>query len=201
MPKIKYTKNELKAQRDNLGRFKRFLPTLELKREQLQLETRRVEALIEKKKAQEEALLANIAEWIRMFAEDLKIEERLKVATIRRNAANIAGVAIPLFEEVVFEEAPLDLFETPPWIDDGIAALKELVRLRAEQMVLAEQFRLLGAELLVTSQRVNLFERVKIPEASNNIRVIRIFLGDLDAAGVVRSKIAKRKSMALMKSA
>ncbi len=201
MPKIKYTKNELKAQRDNLGRFKRFLPTLELKREQLQMETRRVEVLIEKKKAEENALFADITEWIRLFAESSGIEGRLKVASVRRSSVNIAGVVIPVFEEVLFDEEPLDLFETPPWLDDGITALKKLARLRAEQMILAEQFRLLSAELLVTSQRVNLFEKVKIPEASNNIRVIRIFLGDLDAAAVVRSKIAKRKSMALMKTA
>jgi V/A-type H+-transporting ATPase subunit D len=120
---------------------------------------------------------------------------------VRRSSVNIAGVVIPVFEEVLFEEEPLDLFATPPWLDDGMAALKDLARLRAEQMILEEQFRLLSAELLVTSQRVNLFEKVKIPEASNNIRVIRIFLGDMDAAGVVRSKIAKRKSLALMKSA
>jgi V/A-type H+-transporting ATPase subunit D len=31
MAKIKYTKNELKRQKDNLKRFTRYLPTLELK--------------------------------------------------------------------------------------------------------------------------------------------------------------------------
>ena len=201
MRKIKYTKNELKAQRDNLGRFERFLPTLELKREQLQLETRRVEAAIEKKKAEEAAFLADLAGWIRLFAEDIDISDYLKVSAIRQDSTNIAGVVIPLFEEVVFEEVPADLFETPAWLDDGVAALKKLIGLRAERRILAEQLRLLNAELLVTSQRVNLFEEVKIPEASENIRVIRIFLGDLDAAGVVRAKIAKRKTIAIMKSA
>lgn len=201
MGKIKYTKNELKTQRDALSRFRRFLPTLELKREQLQLEMRRVDAAIQEKKAAETALREDIGRWIRLFAEDIDFARYLKVTEIKRSTGNVAGVAIPVFEEVVIEEAPVDLFNTPAWLDDGLDALKKLIGLRAEQYVLAEQHRSLSAELLVTTQRVNLFEKVKIPEASENIRVIRIFLGDQDAAGVVRAKIAKRKSIALMKSA
>jgi V/A-type H+-transporting ATPase subunit D len=53
---------------------------------------------------------------------------------------------------------------------------------------------LLSKELRTTTQRVNLFEKVKIPECKENMRIIRIYLGDVDTAGVVRSKIAKRKS-------
>lgn len=198
MPKIKYTKNELKAQRDNLGRFERFLPTLELKREQLQLETRRAEAAITGKQAEEQSLLADMRRWISMFAEDIDYSRYLKAKEIKSGSTNIAGVVIPVFEEVVFEENTPDLFETPAWLDEGLAALKKLVSVRAELQVLAERLRLLAFELLVTSQRINLFEKVKIPEASENIRVIRIFLGDLDAAGVVRAKIAKRKTAAMM---
>lgn len=201
MRKIKYTKNELKAQRDNLSRFQRFLPTLELKREQLQLETRHVESAIEKKKAAEAELLEDIGKWVRLFAEPVGLSNFLTAVRIKQGSANIAGVPIPVFEEVVFEEKAPDLFETPAWMDDGLAMLKRLIVLRAEQAVLAEELRLLEAELRVTTQRVNLFEKVKIPEASENIRVIRIFLGDLDAAGVVRAKIAKRKSTALMETA
>lgn len=201
MRKIKYTKNELKAQRDNLNRFQRFLPTLELKREQLQLETRRVEAAVERKKAEESALLEDVGRWVALFASDIDFSGYLKVSDVRRGSTNIAGVVIPIFKDVIFAEVAVDLFETPAWLDDGLAVLKKLAVLRAEQRVLVEQLRLLSAELLVTSQRVNLFEKVKIPQASENIRVIRIFLGDLDAAGVVRAKIAKRKAVVRMKSA
>ena len=58
---------------------------------------------------------------------------------------------------------------------------------------LQEQMDLLGKELRTTSQRVNLFEKVKIPEAKENIRRISIYLGDQDTSAVVRGKIAKRK--------
>ena len=54
---------------------------------------------------------------------------------------------------------------------------------------------LLEKELRSTSQRVNLFEKVKIPEAKENIRIIGVFLGDQQTAAVVRGKISKKKLM------
>jgi V/A-type H+-transporting ATPase subunit D len=61
--------------------------------------------------------------------------------------------------------------------------------------VLQEQTRLLREELRITTQRVNLFEKVKIPETKTNIRIIQIHLGDQQTAAVVRGKIAKNKIM------
>ena len=48
-------------------------------------------------------------------------------------------------------------------------------------------------ELRATSQRVNLFEKVKIPETKENIRKIGVYMADQQVAAVVRSKISKRK--------
>ena len=58
---------------------------------------------------------------------------------------------------------------------------------------LEKQVELLGKELRTTSQRVNLFEKVKIPEAKENIRIIGVYLGDQQTAAVVRGKISKKK--------
>ncbi len=73
--------------------------------------------------------------------------------------------------------------------------MEQLYRLRVERRLLEETHRLLAEELRTTSQRVNLFEKVKIPECRENIRVINIFLGDENTSAVVRSKIAKGKSV------
>lgn len=90
---------------------------------------------------------------------------------------NIAGIAIPTFDRVEFEPADWDLFDTEWYVDDAVQALKDAVSLREAYKVLEEQHRLLSAELRSTSQRVNLFEKVKIPECKENIRRIRIMLG------------------------
>ena len=71
--------------------------------------------------------------------------------------------------------------------------MKELASLDARIGILARQAELLGEELRITSQRVNLFEKVKIPETRENIRMIQIYLGDEQTAAVVRGKIAKNK--------
>jgi V/A-type H+-transporting ATPase subunit D len=201
MAKIKYTKNELKTQRDALTRFRRYLPTLLLKKQQLQLEMRMLEAQIAAKRAEEEKARADLAVWVNLFSEPFDFAPYIKVTEIKRSSGNIAGVTIPLFESLRFEEALPDLFETPAWVDGGIDLLRQLIRLRVERQVIEEQHRLLSDELRTTSQRVNLFEKVKIPECRENIRVIRIFMGDQQTAAVARSKIAKSKSVEKVRSA
>ena len=194
MAKIKHTKNELKAQRDALKRFTRYLPTLQLKKQQLQLEVRQLEARVEAKRAEEKQRRDELASWVKLFAEPVDWEKYLRIEEVRRGHNNIAGVNIPTLEALAFARVAPDGFSTPAWFDDGLSMLEALVRLRVERLVLEEQAQLLAAELQTTNQRVNLFEKVKIPAAEENIRVIRIFLGDQMTAEVARSKIAKGKS-------
>ena len=100
---------------------------------------------------------------------------------------------VPVYHSTDFELEPYDLFSADPWIDDGIEAVKAIVELRIERDIIREQNRLIVQELRVTTQRVNLFEKVKIPEAKENIRLIQISISDNDIAAVARSKIAKKK--------
>jgi V/A-type H+-transporting ATPase subunit D len=193
MGRIKYTKTELKGQRDALRRFERYLPTLQLKKQQLQVEVWRVGSRIEEKEAEERALQRQLETWIRLFAEPVDFAAYLKLSEIRRTVGNIAGVGIPVLQEIRLAKSAPDLFATAPWVDDGLRAIEQLLRLRIERQILEEERRLLSEELRVTSQRVNLFEKVKIPECRKNIRIIRIFLGDLRTADVARAKLAKSR--------
>ena len=195
MAKIKYTKNELKAQRDSLARFTRYLPTLLLKKQQLQMELRGLDAQIAEKRGEEESARDDLSSWVKLFSEPFDFEPYIQVDRIERSTGNIAGVSIPIFGSISFVEETPDLFETPAWIGRGIDLLRQLIRLRVERQIIEEQHRLLSDELRTTSQRVNLFEKVKIPECKENIRVIRIFMGDQQTAAVARSKIAKGKSV------
>ena len=87
----------------------------------------------------------------------------------------------------------LDPVLTPWYADEASEALKQAVALRAAGRIIEEQERMLSEELRSTSQKVNLFEKVKIPECRENIRRIRIYIADQETAAVARSKIAKRK--------
>lgn len=193
MAKIKLTKNELKRQKDDLARFNRYLPTLQLKKQQLQIEIRKVEAQQRTTRERQDGIAAGLMKWVDVFGEELGLEGLIEVDSLKVEAGNIAGIVIPVFVGLDFGEVEYDLHALPLWVDTALRRLREILRLEAELKVLDEQVRLLGDELRVTTQRVNLFEKVKIPEARGNIRRIRIYLGDQQTAAVVRGKIAKRK--------
>jgi len=195
MGKVKNTKTELKAQRDALKRYRRYLPTLQLKKQQLQMEIRGVDQRVAEKKAEEETARGMLADWIKLYSDPLDYLAWLQVESIEVEPGNIAGVAVRTLKEIRFRRTPPDLWATPVWLDEGLATLETLFRLRIERRLLEETLRLLAKELRTTSQRVNLFEKVKIPECAENIRRIRIFLGDENTSAVVRSKIAKGKSV------
>ncbi|HKI58611.1 MAG TPA: V-type ATP synthase subunit D [Trueperaceae bacterium] len=194
MSRVRASKQELKRQRDALARFRRYLPTLQLKKRQLQMEVRRVEAQEREALTALESATVELEPWIALFAGDLRVEDHLRVSELLLGEANIAGIGVPVFEGVAFVRTPPDLYATPPFLDDAVAAVEALLRLRLQVRTLARQRELLEAELRITSQRVNLFEKVKIPEAERDIRTIRIALGDQQAAEVVRAKIAKGKT-------
>ena len=194
MAKIRLTKNELKVQKDALKMYRRYLPTLTLKKQQLQIEIRTIEANAKAVRQEREALERGFSDWIAVFSERSAFPEGvIRVSNIRKGKGNIAGVDIPTFEGADFERKEYDLYETPLWVDIAIGHMERAMRLDLEASVLDEQAKLLKAELLATSQRVNLFEKVKIPEAEDNIRRISIYMADQQVSAVVRSKISKRK--------
>jgi len=193
MAKIKYTKNELKGQKDALKRFRRFLPTLILKKQQLQIEIRKIEQQKKQKARDLESLMEKTEPWIAVFAEEAGLEKLLRIRRVDLEAGNITGVEIPLLKNIEFAVEEYDLVRTPLWVDAGIEVLKTAVTLNRELEILEEQIRRLAQELRITTQRVNLFEKVKIPEAQENIRKIMIYLGDQQTAAVVCGKIAKNK--------
>ncbi len=194
MAKIKLTKGELKRQRDDLTQFSRYLPTLQLKKQQLQLEILQQNSILAEKK---QALLKKkqaIGLWIGLFTdESVDLRPSLLPRRIITHPKNIAGIDIPVFDAVEFDAPDYDLFVTPLWVDAAINALRLVIILKREISVVEQGIVVLRQELRITTQRVNLFEKVKIPLAEENIRLIKIYIGDQMANAVGRCKIAKRK--------
>ena len=192
MAKIKLTKNELKKQKDSLKMFQRYLPTLILKKQQLQQEIRVTEIRINELNAEKEKLEETFKTWIGVFGEiGFFTQDILKITAIKTSRGNIAGVNIPIFEGADFEIAKYDLFKMPLWLDTAVECMKKTLSLDIEAQIVEEQLQSLQRELRVTTQRVNLFEKVKIPETRGHIKKIQVYLGDQQTAAVVRGKIAK----------
>jgi len=193
--KIKYTRPELKRQRDLLTRFERYLPTLKLKQQQLQLTVRNVRKELRQAEDQARRAEARFNAYRRVLADraGLDVEGAAEPDEVRTSTANVAGVRVPVFEDVTFRAPTYSLFATPAWVDQALADLRRRNRLRAQAEILRDQYERLQRELTKIMQRVNLFEKVKIPETRDNIRRIRIQLGDAMTAAVCRAKIAKEK--------
>jgi V/A-type H+-transporting ATPase subunit D len=193
--KIRLTRPELRRQRDMLRRFERYLPMLKLKQQQLQLTMRQLarkrrEVMSDRDDAREqfgryESVLADVA--------GVDVEKLAEPEEIRTGSDNVAGLELPTFEDVSFPQADYSLFATPAWVDRALADLRQVNRLQAELDVLEKRYQLLNRELTKIIQRVNLFEKVMIPQCRENIRRIRIKLDDEQTAGVARAKIAKEK--------
>ena len=196
---IKLTKNELKKQKDNLKQFQRYLPTLQLKKQQLQSVIMGIRQELERKEAERIQMIGDLDDWIAVFAEneifdeDKKLDRLVQPDRVTVKDENVAGVTIPAFEELTFKDINYDVDDYPLWVDTAVFKLREIARLDALVSTLRKQTELLEKELRTTSQRVNLFEKVKIPEAKENIRVIQVYLGDQQTAAVVRGKISKKK--------
>ncbi|MDD2597804.1 MAG: V-type ATP synthase subunit D [Kiritimatiellae bacterium] len=192
MAKVKLTKTELKTQSDALKRFERFLPMLQLKKQQLQAEIAEIATKAEQLAKRQADSQRVLSAWVELFAgESDQLNELVTLEQVLTDTSNIAGVAIPIYTGLKTKVAEIDLFATPPWVDDAVKMLITTLEFKAEQAVLERQHQLITEELTTTSQRVNLFEKVKIPECKENIRVIKIALGDEQTASVTRGKIAK----------
>ena len=194
MAKIKLTKNELKVQKDALKMYRRYLPTLTLKKQQLQAEIRTIEAKAKAVREEKNQLEKGFKDWIAVFSEKEAFPDGIiTVSNIKKGRGNIAGVDIPTFNGADFSRGDYDLYSTPLWVDIAGDHMERAMLLDLEAVVLVEQVRLLEGELRSTSQRVNLFEKLKIPETQENIKKISIYMADQQVSAVVRSKISKRK--------
>jgi V/A-type H+-transporting ATPase subunit D len=167
---------------------------LQLKKQQLQMEILHQVSILQEKRHSERHHLKSIEAWAGVLADkSFDIKLYLKPQQIITDIRNIAGTDIPVFIKAQFPETEYDLFLTPLWIDAAIEGLRALVVLREDISVIEKGIVILRGELRITTQRVNLFEKVKIPEAEESIRLIKIYIGDQMANAVGRSKIAKRK--------
>lgn len=192
---VKLTKNELRIQQTRLTQFKRYLPTLQLKKAMLQFEVSLVYIEIGKLKEEFALIRSEVENFSPFLLEKVACDvvHYADVLHVKKRYENIAGVEIPIMERVVFREPEYFLFDTPVWTDRATELLRVFVIAREKISIAEEKRRALEKELREVSIRVNLFEKILIPRAQENIKKIRIFLGDQQLASVAQAKVAKRK--------
>lgn len=195
MAEIKLTKNELRNQQTHLGQLEKYLPTLQLKKAMLQSEVHEARMEIHRLEEIEKEKRKIVEHFAPLLTTKTSIDplDAIKIKKVEKHYENIAGVEVPYFDSLEFEDFSYSLFETPPWVDAAIIELRELRASKEQIQVALEKKEALEKELREVSIRVNLFEKILIPRASENIRTIKVFLGDQELAAVSRAKVAKTK--------
>lgn len=192
---IKFTKTELRDQQHKLTQLQKYLPTLQLKKALLQLEVELVVNAMEAEQTEFDAVYGRLNRYASLFSDRdaAPLFDAVTVKNVEVRFENIAGTEVPYFEKIDFAPKDYSLFDTPFWMENAGTELEHLISSREKMKLLQERRRLLEKELRDVSIRVNLFEKILIPRTQENIRRIRIFLGDQLLAAVSQAKVSKRK--------
>jgi V/A-type H+-transporting ATPase subunit D len=185
-------KSSLSHEQARLRRFSEFLPSLDMKRRQLLAELARARRALQDARQELQAIDPRIAERLPMLADQrLDLHGLVRVTEVRRGLRNVMGVRLPQVQEVRFQVQDYALLGRPPWVDELVGELKKALRLRLVIESINEQARLLDQAVRKVTQRVNLFDKVLIPDTRGDIRRIQLYLSEQDRAAVVRAKLAK----------
>lgn len=195
MAEIKLNKTELKNQKTLLEQLTKYLPTLQLKKQQLQMEVEVARGQLNRLEEDIEKRRREIAEWSVLFSQRLTVDmfDYIELEKVFTETENVAGVDVPVFAGVSFKERHYSFFIMPVWLDRAVKELKDLIAVRERIKVARRRLELLAEELRLTNIKVNLFEKRLIPQCRENIRRIKIFLGDQEIAAICNAKIAKGK--------
>lgn len=195
MPRLKLTKNELRLQQNKLKQLNRYLPTLHLKKALIQTQVTEAKNDIQRLEDDLKEKLLTTQTFAGLFADNLAIDISpfITIKSIKKHIENIAGADVPVFDSVSFENLSYDLFETPVWLESAIYSLQKVAAIRGKIVIANERKEALEKELRQISIRVNLFEKVLIPRCENNVKRIKIFMGDMTLQAIGQAKIAKSK--------
>jgi len=191
---VALSKSSLKQQLDRLQLLERFLPSLELKRQQLTAELKKATGVLAEAEGAAAQAGKSLAALLPLLgSSETKLSGLVRVKRVEVVEEDVLGLRLPALRHVEFEVAGYSLLATPAWLDEAVTCIQESATQRLRVRVYrARVERMRGAVRRVT-QRVNLFENVLIPGAHRDIARIRIFLSDVERAGVVTSKISKAK--------
>ena len=195
--KFQYNKTSLGELGKQLKMRQKALPTIKSKESALRTEVKRAKDSATEYRRQLDSLIAEYDYMMALWGEfDCTL---LGIKDIALRSQKIAGVRIPLLQEVVFDEKPFDLFSSPAWYGDGVELLKRIATLGIEFEVYNRQTELLDYARRKTTQKVNLYEKVQIPGYEDAIRKIKRFMEDEENLSKSAQKIVKTRQQAAAK--
>lgn len=198
MARLAYSKASLSKESAKLKRYKQFLPSLDLKRQQLAAERKKAQQTLVQVEHEIDQCYQKSAQMLPMLADkSIHVQNLVTVTELEMTEENIVGVHLPVIKKLTINVREYSLFTEPHWVDQLVVQLKKMLQLKIQLHVEQQRVESLTEALKKVTQRVNLFDKVLIPKAQQDIRKIRIYLSDMERAGVVRAKSTKQKRLRL----
>ncbi len=186
-----FNKTSLQGLEKNLKMRQRTLPTLQSKESALRLEVKKAKDEI---KALDEEVDKRIKAYDQMIALWGEFDTNLiHVDDVRMSIKKIAGVRVPVLDEVVYTTKQFSIYDSPKWFYDGFEQLKAIADVGIRQEFVRRKVDLLEYARKKTTQKVNLFEKVQIPGYQDAIRKIKRFMEDEENLSKSSQKIVKAK--------
>ena len=188
---FQYNKTSLQGLEKNIKMRVRALPTIKNKESALRVEVKKAKDDIVRLEREVDQRIAAYDQMLALWGEfDTSL---LTVEDVNMSIKKIAGVRIPVLDEVIYTTKPFSLFNAPKWYADGLSQLKELAQVGIEREFCAQKLELLEFARKKTTQKVNLFEKVQIPGYEDAIRKIKRFMEDEENLSKSSQKIVKAK--------
>lgn len=192
--KILMNKNTLAALKNELKEYEAALPVFEMKEQQLKEAVQNVETSIQRLQKAIEATNQQVQSWSSVMAEQtIDLSTLANVQAVNTDQRELTGVTIEVFRELTFEDAEVDLFDTPLWIDTAMDVLRDQKNNRTLIDIERKNLALLQEELAEARRMKNALKEVFIPETKDNIRKIIIYLGDVERLAIGCAKLVKKK--------
>lgn len=196
MPRLSFSKASLQKQSASLKRYRQFLPSLDLKRQQLMAERIKARAKLTELEQDIQACLQFVVTNLPMLSSTIPdLTDLVTVAALDIGSENIVGINLPVLQHLQLQVKEYSPFCRPHWVDQVVVQLKIMLELKVRYRICLQRVSVLDKAVKKVTQRVNLFDKVLIPQTLQNIRKIRIFLSDIERAGVVRAKLTKQKQI------
>ncbi|WP_170346518.1 V-type ATP synthase subunit D [Ruegeria atlantica] len=194
MARLQLNKSSLAREQTQLKSYERFLPSLDLKRQQLMAERARAREEVDRLEQKVQALVQQVGERLPMLAQQgVVLDGLVTLRDYKVKEVNVVGVKLPDLDRIDVVVRPYSVLAKPHWVDAAALLLHDVIEARVRVKIAEERVRIFERAVATITQRVNLFEKVLIPRAKANIKKIRIYLSDEQMQAVVRSKISKRK--------
>ena len=192
--KFQYNKTSLTNLGKQLKMRQKALPTLKNKEAAL-----RINVLAAKKEAEalEKELELSLQKYDYLAALWNEFEAGLITITdVDLSMVKVAGVNTPYLENIHYHIKPFNAFIKPAWYADGVSILKELIKVGIMAEVCEQKRKILEYNRKKTTQKVNLYEKVRIPGYQEAIRKIKRYMEDEENLSKASSKIVKTRHAA-----